>query len=810
MADLLGFYRNILKKQVMNRQKKEANLPEDKKTNENDYHVRFDDDITAAVLMLESGCTVNDVEKVLHNSPVRGGSLKVKDPNDKAMVIYVNRVLSRVNEEFMRRSKNAYNFATDIYKKRINNMARKYENYSKENFGLYHDGQAALAMVVKDGFSPEIVEAVLRRNSVVKDVDDSYFNRIRQCLDESLDRYKQIASYNKPNMENEADIYRKFAKDYMDRTGAQILSGADEQNIITNIYTNLIKNIKAEHPDFNSQSELDELMDAQIKPVLSKGIIDASPVYCEAGRDKDQYLFGALANFSSAYEARKNFSKAHYPVTQDMYLDKLSELKAEVKDFETSHSQACMDAIAAKDLLEKRQSPVNIERAICENTEYTLNESSPFDSREAYAKNIVKCAKESLHAENEIINFEPYQELPSGKPFEELGITMKQLYQQIMRSRIDKIPSFQLELSEPFADRDAVEEILNRYPETNILALKETLLDASPRAHLPAMGMEYVDKIVKSAEKRLEIVSTKLHEKDELQKEYNKLRGLSSEGVYENPMSSLKDGRIALKMLRRHISKDDIKKYLIALAKTAAITVPAVVYAGSILDKASVVLAKEQAIRDFVPDPDADQQSCATMYKARMHDLLQEKEQSQPSMDIKVMKELVQEDHFTTQQVQRVIADQSPVAQEPGRSDEDYAEYVKRQAEIEMQQEKEKLKHFIPVPHLEKDEDIDKEYQYEKDRIEKYAPDLSEHDTDYLIAKSLIASGFAAEAIEDELNYVHMPDKLNQDTETINYGKNILTEITEETMDTLTQTAELVRTITTTTTTTETDTVTED
>ena len=176
------------------------------------------------------------------------------------------------------------------------------------------------------------------------------------------------------------------------------------------------------------------------------------------------------------------------------------------------------------------------------------------------------------------------------------------------------------------------------------------------------------------------------------------------------------------------------------------------------------------------------------------------------------MKELVQEDNFTMQQVQRVIADQSPVAQEPGRSDENYAEYVRRQAEIEMQQEKEKIKHFVPVPHLEKDEDIDKEYKYEKDRVKEYAPDLSEHDTDCLIAKSLLASGFTSAAIEDELDYVHMPDDLNKEKEIgedMRYGRSILTEIMTE-VETLTHTIELVRTIETTTTTTQTDTVAED
>lgn len=845
---LLQDYQSILKRIVLKRKEKEKNLPADKKTNEFDYNVRFDDDITAAVQLFEKGNSVDDVIDVLKNvSPIRKRLVnKEGKPDAKAVAIYVNRVLAKVNHEFLRKSDNAFALASEVYKQRISNLEKKYEHYSKKNFGLYQDGQVALALVIKDGFSPDVIEAVLRRTTIVKDADDTYFATIRKSLDEAVDRYQKILAYNKDEMESEGDIYRNFAKQYMASSGVVLLSGADELNILNNICTNIIENVREDYPELNDAKSLDELIDSQIEPILRKGIIEASPVYVEAGRDKDQYLFGCITDFTSGYEMKKRFSSSHYPVTHELYLERMQELKEEISNFHATHTIECMDALTAKELLDKQQNPINILRAITENTEYDPSKESMFHSTKEYASFVLDCAKQSLHAEKEIINLEPYEELPKGKKFSELGITLQQLYRQVMRSRIDKTPSFQLELSEPFADRDAVEEIIHMYPDVTTMSLKEAIVECSPRAQLPGISRNYADDIINSAMKRLQRVETKLNEKAELQQEYNKLRGLATEGVYENknPMGALKDGRIALKMLRRHINRDDIKKYLIALAKAAAITT-AVTYAGNILNQASAVLEREQAIANFKPDMNADQQSCVALYKSKMHDLLTEKGQSQPSMDIQTTKELMKETSFTPEQIQRVVLDNSPIAEEPGR-DENYAEYVRRQAELEIQQEKEKMKRYVPVPHLEKSDDIDEEYKYQKNKVHEYAPFLDEHDQDILIAKGLLASGFVKDKIEDELNFVHEKEEpslnetssgdehlyvhsdedkdskeqsssvgilqtpLTEENNTASYGFLILMEIEKEIAETLTETyseeMSLVRTIDTTTTTTTTTT----
>ena len=810
-------YQNILKDIVLKRHKREDALPDDKKTNEFDPKIRFDDDLTASIRLFEKGYSLDDVISVLKKfSPMQS---ILKDKTGKAINIYINRVLGKVNKEYLHKADNSYQLASDLYKKRISNLEKKYKDYSRKNFDLYQDGQIALALVIKDGFSPEIVENVLRRNTIVKDADDAYFSSIRKSLDQASERYQKILSYNKKEMETESDIYRNFAKQYMTSSGIFLLSGADEQNILNNICSSIIDNIREDHPEFHDTKILDELMDNQIEPILRKGITEASPIFVEAGRDKDQYLSSCITDFTSNYEMKKRFSSSHYPVTQELYLERMKDLKEEIANFRDTHSIECMDALTAKELLDKRQNPINILRAITENTEYTPSKNSMFHSKKEYASFVLDCAKQSLHAEKEIINLEPYDELPKGKNFSELGISLKQLYQQVMRSRIDKTPSFQLELSEPFADRDAVEEIINTYPDISILKLKEAIIACSPRAQLPGISPNYADEIINSATKRLQRVESKLRDKAELQQEYNKQRGLATEGVYENknPMGALKDGRIALKMLRRHINRDDVKTYLIALAKAAAITAP-LMYADTILEHASAVLGKEQAIANFHPDANADQQSCVALYKTKMHELLVEKGQSQPSMDIQVAKELIKETSYTPEQIQQVILDHSPIAEEPGR-DENYAEYVRHQAELEIQQEKEKMRRYIPVPNLEKSSDIDEEYKYQKQRVHEYAPFLNDHDQDMLIAKSLLASDYSKDEIMDELNYVHdkrgmssddfsdkdylsddiSQDISSQDDKEMSYGLLILTEIetviTETITETLTEAASLVRTI---------------
>ena len=101
---------------------------------------------------------------------------------------------------------------------------------------------------------------------------------------------------------------------------------------------------------------------------------------------------------------------------------------------------------------------------------------------------------------------------------------------------------------------------------------------------------------------------------------------------------------------------------------------------------------------------------------------------------------------YTREEIRFAIAEYSPVAAEPGRS-EDYAEYVVKQAEIDIEKERERLKYYRPMPRNEHDEDAEKEYEYHMSNMRSsfflpYAPAM-----DTLIAETMLAQGFQAVAI---------------------------------------------------------------
>ena len=58
-------YQNILKDIVLKRHKREDALPDDKKTNEFDPKIRFDEDLTASIRLFEKGYSLDDVISVL-------------------------------------------------------------------------------------------------------------------------------------------------------------------------------------------------------------------------------------------------------------------------------------------------------------------------------------------------------------------------------------------------------------------------------------------------------------------------------------------------------------------------------------------------------------------------------------------------------------------------------------------------------------------------------------------------------------------------------------------------------------------------
>ena len=199
-------------------------------TQEKKMQIVCDNDLTISIRMLENGYTIDEVIKpIKESSPFR----KIMSKDDpRAMAIYIDEVLENVNKEWTHRVSGSFDMAKKSYDLRLHNLQNKYKNYKQENFGLYQDGELALDLVRRDGFTPEIAEAVISRYTSNQHTDDIYFGALHEGLTATLERYKKIADFDRTQgIETEADVYRMYAKDFMEKTQTEILSGSDEQKI---------------------------------------------------------------------------------------------------------------------------------------------------------------------------------------------------------------------------------------------------------------------------------------------------------------------------------------------------------------------------------------------------------------------------------------------------------------------------------------------------------------------------------------------------------------------------------------------------
>lgn len=552
-----------------------------------------DIDLTISIRLLEQGYSLPDVKQVLlEHSPER----KALHDNDRAMDIYIQKTLAQVNKTWDAHSKKTLDAAKTSYRKRAAGLLKKYQDY--RSIGLYQDGAIGVALLQKDRFPLATVIKALRQNSLGKGTNAAYFAALSQGLEQVANRYQAIEAASDEPTTDPVALYRLFAKQYMQETKTTVLSGRDDQNIVRRIGAFFFNEIQ-KNGELSPETR-QAIWEKSLEPYIQRGIKEASPVYPEPGRKKDEYLMSLVLELEDQFEQEKAHSATAYAETEHLYLKRRQDIQSRLDAYK-AHADTFFDGLIAKELLEAQQTPENIRKVIEKNT--LVDE----DDKGAYAKSVLEKAERCLHAEKEIINLEPIESYPEGTTYamlREKGVTMVHLFRQMMQERLASYPSFQLELTEPYADRDAVEKLIHKFPDFNRSALIDAIEDASPRAQLPGCSPEYAESIIKEAEERLRRVEEREKKQLTIQKQYNRLRGLSSEGVYEEstPMDSYKDGRIAVKMLRRGVSKDDIKQYLIALAKATVATATvaaAAVYAQDILNKAQEFLSRERAIRDY-------------------------------------------------------------------------------------------------------------------------------------------------------------------------------------------------------------------
>lgn len=748
----------------------------------------FDLDLTAAVQLLQDGMPLKDTLDALKElSPMASRT----DGDAQAMSYYLDKVLDRVNLEQRSHSANAYDLATESYKAQVVAYASQFQHYAPEDFGLFEEGHVALSLMRKDGFSPEIVEAVIKKQSVRAKNDSTYLSAVMNATKDCLDAYRQIDAIDPSTpVETAQEAYRLFAKNYATRTNTIIFSAQDEQAILQELADAMLQQYKNRAPiavTVETQKRYDADIEAQIKPFLESAL-KASPVSLEAGRDRDQYISALLLEFSSDYETKRNLSSKRYPLTKAMYLEKSQTYHDRRNLYDSLHEDSFYDAQIAKELLQEKQGSANIVRAITENSavahsyipEHAQKGSSEYQEglhqAEQYAKETLEMAKKSLHAEKAILSYEPKQELPKTASYQQLkslGITPRDLYLSCMQEGIKNKPSFILELSEPATDRDIVEKICYRYPDVPRPLLRDAIMEASPRIFLPGAPYNYVDRLFDQVDARLQKVAERHARENQDMKTLKTMRGLASRGaqIQASEIGTYKDGRIAMKLLRQGRDEEDITRFLLTMARSDNRENPHH-YAVEVMGRAKKSVEREEKIRTYQkPAEPLETPSFYHAYLMRMQNLYEQKGFVQSESDVEAITDILIKEGktFRKADLQNGIAQYSPIAVEPGR-DEKYAQYVTKESERRIKEAEDTLAHYLVIlrPDAGTAED---EYAYQMTRLKDATILPYSEEMDEKIGQALLRK-YPEETVEEAMT----KKSLLKDTQP-SYGKYLLSRI---------------------------------
>lgn len=273
MKNITVAYLDVLGQTMVERKKENtAEFPNQQAEN-------YENDLTAAIRLLESGYDVNAVRAVIcEKSPMT----KLL-PDIRAMALYTAKVMENINEAWAERASRTYLEAAESYRRRA--------AAESAAAGLQRDYRIGMDMILKDGFPIAVVNQVIRQSAIQRKADESYFQTLFSALSDGHNRYAAIMAYAGGIMSSEADVYRKFAREYMERTNATVLTIDDEQKIIVAIYRDYMRRLQDERTAYQKDpARMMFLLKEQVQPILRKSIAQASPLYIEPGRSRETYL----------------------------------------------------------------------------------------------------------------------------------------------------------------------------------------------------------------------------------------------------------------------------------------------------------------------------------------------------------------------------------------------------------------------------------------------------------------------------------------------------------------------------------------
>lgn len=680
--------------------------------------------------MLEHGYSMREVTEAYTDQNLFARDIKVPE----LVKIYEDKVLSRVNDERKKRSGQEFDRARNAYEAYRQNNGNKYDDHD-DAYQDYREGEVIIAMMVKDGYSEQTIADVLEARS---DYDSAYIKSIMEKCGHVKQAYLDIR--NAPDTLDDArngyDVYRIFAKRYMDRTGAKLLNYDDDIGIVK---------------DMKEQEFPEEL--------LQNVLLHASPVAKEPGRNPSEYVKALLAGEEDREELKEAIDE---PVLtcEEQYKDLIEEYDKDLK--ERGHlmgiqnaNRPYYDCLAVRELLSRHYMDDEIMQA--------LNEQSGVaaSTRPNYALWLVEKAKKLLKKEQNLLH-EKLPDIQKGLTYAALaasGISAAVIMASILRERLALNPSLEQHLFAAYLDKDLAEACLNRYPDFDKEALAGALAD-SPRAiilsgsRLPEEE-QYAEHVIQAAEKRLESHHKSVEQQKSIFEEFNKQHGLAYQGVApQDNLSAFHCGRTALQMMLKGYEPLAIREAILA-TETPDDRLPET-FADEILERTHQVYDRLMRIKNYHPEaaPKPQREDAKSFYERGIYEQYQKRHFIKSSMDVDVVKAMLAYGKFNGREIREALQELSPIAIEPGRDASYYQKYVLPNAKNRLMDEKDKLNQYHPVPRKLHADTAQEEYAYHRSRIQDaidlpYNPQM-----DALIAETMLIQGFAppdiAEAMQNE------------------------------------------------------------
>lgn len=273
MRNITIAYLDILGEIMARRDKEIAD-----RTQNNVQAETYDHDLTAAIRLLECGYDVKDVISV-----IRDKSPMAKQLSDaRAMMLYSGKVIEEVNDNWAERAEGTMQEAKESYLRRL--------SAQEDDAAIQRDCQIGLAMIRQDSFPLPIVRQVFEQHADLRE-DNTYLRALFSALSDGEERYEAIETYHAARMESGADVYRKFARAYMEENERSVLTDMDDARIVERINQDYLRRLK--RGELSEQIDIEHalrLFEQDVEPIMREGIVIASPLYPASSEDREARL----------------------------------------------------------------------------------------------------------------------------------------------------------------------------------------------------------------------------------------------------------------------------------------------------------------------------------------------------------------------------------------------------------------------------------------------------------------------------------------------------------------------------------------